>query len=290
MRGKVRVAIAGVGNCASALIQGVQFYRDADPAADVPGPHACRSGRLPCPRRRVLRRLRRGRPARSAATSPTPSWPQPNNTCRFADVPALGVEVRRGPTLDGLGRYLRGLVPNRAPSRTTSPAPCARPGPTCSSAICPSARRRPPAGTPSRRSQAGCAFVNCIPVFIASRRGVAPTLRRGAAAPDRRRHQVPGRRHHRAPAAGQPVPRARRAAGPHLPAQFRRQHRLPQHARARPAGIRRRSPRRRPSPASSATSCRRATSMSGRAITCPGSPTANSATSASKAPLSATCR
>ncbi|CAA9309760.1 MAG: Inositol-1-phosphate synthase, partial [uncultured Microvirga sp.] len=66
---------------------------------------------------------------------------------------------------------------------------------------------------------------------------LAQALRGARRADHRRRHQEPGRRHHRPPRAGEPVSRARRAPRPHLPAQFRRQHRLPEHARARAARI-----------------------------------------------------
>jgi myo-inositol-1-phosphate synthase len=64
-------------------------------------------------------------------------------------------------------------------------------------------------------------------------RNTGPSASASAAARDRRRHQEPGRRHHPAPRPDQPVRRPRRAPGPHLPAQLRRQHRLPEYARAR---------------------------------------------------------
>ena len=118
--------------------------------------------------------------------------------------------------------------------------------------------------------EAGCAFVNCIPVFIASDPNWRAALRGARAADRRRRHQEPGRRDDRAPGARQPLPRARRAARPHLPAQLRRQHRLPEHARARAARIEedledpgRDEPARR-------AARRRATSMSARATSCRG--------------------
>src|SRR4051812_42768599 len=99
--GKVRVAIIGVGNCASSLVQGVHFYRDADPGQTVPGlMHVNLGGyhirdieftaAFDIDQRKVGRDL-------SEAI-----YTEPNNTYRFADVPRLGVPVYRGMTHDGL--------------------------------------------------------------------------------------------------------------------------------------------------------------------------------------------
>src|SRR6266487_2026677 len=102
--GNVRVAIVGVGNCASSLVQGVQYYAEAQPGDDVPGlMHVDLGGyhvrdiefvaAFDVDDKKVGRDL-------SEAL-----FASENNTVRFADVPPLGVEVQRGPTLDGLGRY-----------------------------------------------------------------------------------------------------------------------------------------------------------------------------------------
>src|SRR5205809_1498716 len=101
----VRVAIVGVGNCASALVQGVHKYRDATSDSFVPGlMHVDLGGyhvrdiqfvaALDVDARKVGRDL-------SEAV-----FTEPNNTVRFADVPHLGVTVQRGRTLAGLGQYL----------------------------------------------------------------------------------------------------------------------------------------------------------------------------------------
>ena len=119
---------------------------------------------------------------------------------------------------------------------------------------------------------------------------LAQALRGARAADRRRRHQEPGRRHHRAPGARQPVPRARRAARPHLPAQFRRQHRFPEHARAGAAGIEEDLQDAGGHEPARHSARRPRTSMSARAITCRGSPTANGPISAWRAPPSAACR
>src|SRR5689334_5047524 len=102
--GKVRVAIVGVGNCASSLVQGLEYYKDADGAARVPGLMHVRFGdyhvgdvefvaAFDVDAKKVGRDL-------SEAISASE-----NNTIKFADVPPTGVTVQRGPTHDGLGEY-----------------------------------------------------------------------------------------------------------------------------------------------------------------------------------------
>ena len=82
-------------------------------------------------------------------------------------MPELGVAVQRGMTHDGIGKYLSKVI-KKAPGETADVVEIlATPRPTSSSPTCRSAPRRPPSGTSSRCSQAGCAFVNCVPVFIA---------------------------------------------------------------------------------------------------------------------------
>src|SRR5919198_276200 len=102
--GKLRVAIVGVGNCASSLVQGVQFYRDARPGEQVPGLMHVELGGYHVGDLEFVAAFdvdakKVGRDLSEALLS------SENNTIRFADVPPLGVEVQRGPTLDGLGRY-----------------------------------------------------------------------------------------------------------------------------------------------------------------------------------------
>src|SRR5437868_12111863 len=115
---KVRVAIIGVGNCASALVQGVHYYREAADDALVPGlMHVNLGGyhvrdiefsaAFDVDARKV------GQDLSAAIVAP------PNNTIRFAEVPLLGVPGHRGTTHDGLGKYLsqvitkaRGVTPN----------------------------------------------------------------------------------------------------------------------------------------------------------------------------------
>jgi myo-inositol-1-phosphate synthase len=102
--GGIRVAIVGVGNCATSLIQGVHYYRDADPASKVPGLMHVRFGpyhvnevqfvaAFDVDAKKVGQDL-------AAATQASE-----NNTVKICDVPPLGITVQRGPTLDGLGKY-----------------------------------------------------------------------------------------------------------------------------------------------------------------------------------------
>ena len=113
---KVRVAIIGVGNCASALVQGVRFYRNAPESSTVPGlMHVNLGGYHVSDIEFVaafdIDKNKVGLPLSEAI------WQPPNNTIRFSDVPRLGVKVERGMTHDGLGKYLS-LVIAKAPGPT----------------------------------------------------------------------------------------------------------------------------------------------------------------------------
>ncbi len=172
----VRVAIAGVGNCASSLVQGVQYYRDADPSESVPGlMHVDLGGyhvrditfvaAFDVDAKKV------GKDLSEAIAA------EPNNTITFADVPPLGVEVQRGPTLDGLGRYYREVV-------TESPAEPVDVAQTLRDARADVLVCYLPVGSEDAVKfyaeaalAAGVGFVNCIPVFIASRQEWADRFR-----------------------------------------------------------------------------------------------------------------
>src|SRR4051794_28727707 len=101
---KIRVAIIGVGNCASSLVQGVQFYRDAQPEDFVPGlMHVDLGGYRP---RDIEFTAAFDVSAHKVGLDLSEAiLAEPNNTLRFADVPHLGVPVSRGMTHDGLGTY-----------------------------------------------------------------------------------------------------------------------------------------------------------------------------------------
>src|SRR5438034_9225325 len=102
--GSVRVAIVGVGNCASSLVQGVEYYRTADPADRVPGLMHVRFGDYHVSDVRFVAAFdvdakKVGRDVAEAIVA------SENNTVKICDVPPTGVTVQRGPTLDGLGKF-----------------------------------------------------------------------------------------------------------------------------------------------------------------------------------------
>src|SRR5215471_1088438 len=107
--GSVRVAIVGVGNCASSLVQGVEYYKDADPASRVPGLMHVQFGPYHVSDVQFVAAFdvdakKVGRDLAEAIVA------SENNTIKICDVPPIGVTVQRGPTLDGLGRYYRETV------------------------------------------------------------------------------------------------------------------------------------------------------------------------------------
>src|SRR4051794_11683713 len=103
---KLRLRIIGVGNCASSLIQGITYYRDAREGETVPGLMNATLGGYHVSDIEIasafdVNAVKVGRDVSEAIYAP------PNNTYRFADVAPIGVTVARGNTLDGLGKYLR---------------------------------------------------------------------------------------------------------------------------------------------------------------------------------------
>jgi myo-inositol-1-phosphate synthase len=163
---RVRVAILGVGNCAAALVQGVHYYRDAPGDAFVPGLMHARLGgyhvgdiefsaAFDVDERKV------GRDLAQAIFLP------PNNTVRFTEVPPLGVEVHRGMTHDGLGRYLSRVV-QKAPGPTADIAGILREtGTQVVVNFLPVGSEMATKWYVEQVLEAGCGFVNGIPVFIA---------------------------------------------------------------------------------------------------------------------------
>src|SRR6476619_1345576 len=104
--GSVRVAIVGVGNCASSLVQGVEYYKDADPTTGVPGLMHVKFGEYHVSDVEFVAAFdvddkKVGKDLSEAINA------SENNTIKIADVPTTGVEVQRGHTLDGLGKYFQ---------------------------------------------------------------------------------------------------------------------------------------------------------------------------------------
>jgi myo-inositol-1-phosphate synthase len=111
--GSVRVAIVGVGNCASSLVQGVHYYRDADPSGTVPGLMHVAFGDYHVSDVEFVAAfdvddLKVGKDLSEAINS------SQNNTIKICDVPTLGVDVQRGHTLDGLGKFYRETIDESA--------------------------------------------------------------------------------------------------------------------------------------------------------------------------------
>jgi myo-inositol-1-phosphate synthase len=164
---KVRVAIIGVGNCASSLVQGVQFYRGASGQDFVPGlMHVDLGGLLP------------GDIEFSAAFDVSAHkvgldlseaiGAEPNNTIRFAEVPPLGVRVHRGMTHDGLGQYLKDVVPKSEDSTDDIVGILKDTRTDVVVSYLPVGSEMATKWYVEQVLEAGCAFVNCVPVFIAS--------------------------------------------------------------------------------------------------------------------------
>lgn len=164
---KVRVAIIGVGNCACSLVQGIEFYRNTPEDAEVPGLMHVNLGGYHV-----------GDIEFSAAFDVVSSkvgldlseaiWAHPNNTIKYAEVPALKVPVKRGMTHDGLGKYLKTVV-EKAPGPTDELVAILKETKTdVVVSFLPVGSEMATKWYVEQVLEAGCAFVNCIPVFIAS--------------------------------------------------------------------------------------------------------------------------
>jgi myo-inositol-1-phosphate synthase len=165
---KVRVAIIGVGNCASAFVQGVQYYRDADPAERVPGlMHVDLGGYhvrdIEFSAAFDIDADKVGKDLSEAI------WAGQNNTIRFVreEVPHLGVPVQRGMTHDGLGKYLSQKI-TKAEGSTVDIAQVLKDTKTdVVVSYLPVGSEQATKWYVEQILEAGCAMVNCIPVFIA---------------------------------------------------------------------------------------------------------------------------
>jgi len=164
---KVRVAIIGVGNCASSFVQGVQYYRDADPSEPVPGlMHVDLGGYhvrdIEFSAAFDIDAEKVGKDLSQAIFSGQ------NNTIKLGDdVPELGVEVMRGMTHDGLGKYLKEKI-TKAPGPTVDIVEVLKRTHTdVVVSYLPVGSEQATKWYVEQILEAGCGFVNCIPVFIA---------------------------------------------------------------------------------------------------------------------------
>ncbi|CEA07238.1 Inositol-3-phosphate synthase [Arthrobacter saudimassiliensis] len=165
----IRVAIVGVGNCAASLVQGVHYYRDADPGSTVPGLMHVRFGDYHV------------RDVQFAAAFDVDGkkvgldladaiGASENNTIKICDVPATGVRVQRGPTLDGLGRYYRETI-EESSEEPVDVAQALRDA-AIDVLVCylPVGSEQAAKFYAQCAIDAGVAFVNALPVFIAGTR------------------------------------------------------------------------------------------------------------------------
>jgi myo-inositol-1-phosphate synthase len=166
-RPTVRAAIVGVGNCASALVQGVEYYRDADRDERVPGlMHVelagYHVGDIEFVAAFDVDAKKVGRDLAEAIAAP------PNNTIVFAEVPPLGVEVLRGPTLDGFGTFYAEVCEESDTSPVDVAEELRRTRADVLICYLPVGSEQAARHYAQAALDAGVAFVNCLPAFIAS--------------------------------------------------------------------------------------------------------------------------
>ncbi len=164
---QVRVAIIGVGNCASSFVQGVHYYRDADPGKEVPGLMHVELGGYHV--RDIEFTAAFDIDAEKVGKDLSEAiFAGQNNTVRFADeVPHLGVPVYRGMTHDGLGKYLKEKIV-KAPGPTADIVRILKETRTdVVVSYLPVGSEQATKWYVEQILEAGCGFVNCIPVFIA---------------------------------------------------------------------------------------------------------------------------
>lgn len=167
MSRKIRVAIIGVGNCASSLVQGIQYYRHTSDENDVPGlMHVNLGG------------YRISDIEFSAAFDVVASkvgkdlseaiFASPNNTYQFTEVPFLDVPVHRGPTLDGLSKYVRPMVEESSLEADNVAAILRETRTDVVVSYLPVGSEAASLWYAEQALEAGCGLINCVPVFIAS--------------------------------------------------------------------------------------------------------------------------
>ena len=286
--GRIRVAIVGVGNCAASLVQGVHFYRDADPSGTVPGLMHVKFGPYHVSDIEFVAAFdvdakKVGRDLSEAIVA------SENNTIKICDVPPLDVPVQRGHTLDGLGKYYRETI-DESDEEPVDVVQALKDN-AVDVLIC----YLPVGSEDAAKFYAQCAidakvaFVNALPVFIAGTPEWAKKFE-DAGVPiigDDIKSQVGATITHRVLAKlfedrGVVLDRTYQLnVGGNM--DFK-------NMLERDGSSRRRSPRPRPSPRTSSTTSAPATCTSARRTTSRGSTTASGPTSASRAARSATCR
>ena len=165
--GSVRVAIVGVGNCASSLVQGVEYYKDADPASRVPGLMHVQFGPYHVSDVEFVAAFdvdakKVGRDIAEAIVA------SENNTIKICDVPPTGVTVQRGPTMDGLGEYYQEIITESDEQPVDVVAALRESRADVLVSYLPVGSEQADRYYAQCAIDAGVAFVNALPVFIAS--------------------------------------------------------------------------------------------------------------------------
>jgi len=164
--GTINVAIVGVGNCASSLVQGVHYYKDAKEDEFVPGLMHVNLGGYHISDINFVAAfdIDKNKVGKDLAEA---IFTKPNNTIKFCDVPKTGIRVERGMTHDGLGKYLSQII-------TKAPGPTANIVDILKKTATDVVINYLPVGSEEATKwyveqvlTAGCGFINCIPVFIA---------------------------------------------------------------------------------------------------------------------------
>ncbi len=163
----IRVAIAGVGNCASSLVQGVEYYKDAKDEDKIPGIMHPNFGGYRI--RDVEFVAAFDVDAAKVGTDLSQAiFASQNNTYKFCDVPASGVTVQRGPTMDGLGEYYRQMITESSEEAVDVAQVLKDKKVDILVSYLPVGSEQADKYYAQAAMDAGCGFVNCLPVFIAS--------------------------------------------------------------------------------------------------------------------------
>ena len=203
---KVRVAIIGVGNCASSLVQGIEFYKKAEADDRIPGLMHVNLGGYHISDIEFSAAFdvvdtKVGKDLCEAI------FAYPNNTYKFADVPNLNVPVQRGMTHDGLGKYLSQIL-TKAPGPTADIVNILRETKTdVVVSYLPVGSEMATKWYAEQVLEAGCGMVNCYPGVHRQLRILGRALPPERTAYHRGRYQKPGWGHHPAPRAYQPLRR-----------------------------------------------------------------------------------
>lgn len=165
---KIKLAVVGLGNCASSLIQGIEYYKDAGDDDHIPGLMHANFGGYHIKDIEIVAVFdvnsnKVGKDVSEAV------WAAPNNTTKFSDVPFMGVKVLRGPRLDGVNIYTSELVPVEDSQKPVDVvAELKKAGAEIVVNYLPVGSEEATKFYAQAAIDAGCGFVNCIPVFLAS--------------------------------------------------------------------------------------------------------------------------